>query len=466
MVRHNIQLRSEQKKVTKKRAGLRRGIPERGPDRPAWRVLLVPDSIYWVTGTICREIARNNPRIVPTICSTRVLRNLLRGNDGILEQIDLVHFLDPWAPRLLLDRFHHLVPCISSIHHGGPRVVETNSATDLITVGSRQWFDHLTTHENVDPERVEILPYGVNTAQFWPVDASRRRRCRQRIGIEQEAFVLGFFAKASSDVGSRKGTDVMAAGLRLLKAGVPEVVALIVGPGWAPVVDELRSSGIDCRWIPYVTEYAKLVDVYHALDVYWVTARIEGGPLTLLEAMSCGICCVTTPVGLAPEVVDDGSNGYLVPIGDAEALVDSTRALARDEALRRRLGGAASATIRASRGWGQTTRDIPRLYLKAARRFSERTGKDGAPRGAPAQSFRVDRGDFPLNAIATSKRRRARMLEILYWLNSGDFDDDSPIARQLAWRACRANPWAREPWAHLLRIVHPGLYLRLSGLSG
>ena len=59
--------------------------------------------------------------------------------------------------------------------------------------------------------------------------------------------------------------------------------------------------------------------MYQALDFYWVTARVEGGPVTLLEAMSAEVCCLTTAVGLAREIVNDGENAVLLPFNDPES---------------------------------------------------------------------------------------------------------------------------------------------------
>ena len=55
-----------------------------------------------------------------------------------------------------------------------------------------------------------------------------------------------------------------------------------------------------------------------------VPARQEGGPKALLEAMASGVPLVTTRVGQAPELVEHGSNGWLVDVDDVESLADWT----------------------------------------------------------------------------------------------------------------------------------------------
>lgn len=426
------------------------------------RVLLVPDSVFWVTGTICQEIARNNPWMVPTVCSTRVLRRLLARDDRLLSKIDVVHFLDPWAPGLLIGKLRDRLPCIGSIHHFSPGVLAGNLETDLVTVGSRQWLEFLVSNGHLHENRVALTPYGVNTRRFVPVTPSGREASRACLGIDPEAFVVGFFSKKSSDAGDRKGIRVLIEGLYRLKARIRHTAVLIVGPGWTDLLQELREAGIDCYYPSFLPDHDDLVQMYHALDVYWVTSRVEGGPLTLLEAMSCGICCITTPVGLAPEIVVEGSNAFLVAIGDVEELGRRTAVIAGSPSLRNRIGSAASADVQRTRDWRQTTASIKAEYRKAVELFAERTRKPLEIDWAESPTDRgLDTSEFPLNAVRRADRSWVRMSEILYWTRSGDFSDSPQIARKLCWQACRVNPWNRESWGSLLRIGYSEVHRRL-----
>jgi glycosyltransferase involved in cell wall biosynthesis len=75
--------------------------------------------------------------------------------------------------------------------------------------------------------------------------------------------------------------------------------------------------------------------------VFVMPSLWEAGPLTLLEAMALGKAVVTTPVGVAPDVVTPERNGLVVPVGDAEGLAAAVERLLADEALGKSLGEAA-----------------------------------------------------------------------------------------------------------------------------
>ena len=67
--------------------------------------------------------------------------------------------------------------------------------------------------------------------------------------------------------------------------------------------------------IPYFHTYPKnhndLISLYHALDVYLITSREEGGPMGLLESIACGTPVASTNVGMASDIISDKITGVL-----------------------------------------------------------------------------------------------------------------------------------------------------------
>lgn len=109
----------------------------------------------------------------------------------------------------------------------------------------------------------------------------------------------------------------------------------------------------------------------------------EGMPISVLESCAAGVPVVCTPVGSVPEVVLDGVNGLLVPVGDAPALASALLRLLDDESLRVSLGAEALVTWRRDHSIGQYVRRLTQEWRTAA--GSAVASHDVEPVSSPAR---------------------------------------------------------------------------------
>jgi glycosyltransferase involved in cell wall biosynthesis len=129
------------------------------------------------------------------------------------------------------------------------------------------------------------------------------------------------------------------AAARLIDRGELPGRLAIVGNG--PVEDEVRDEierrGISdrVRWFPYRGDVGPYLA---ALDLFVLPSAWEALPLSLLEAMSCGLPIVATAVGGTPEAVIDGVTGRLIDHGDEEGLAAALRELLADRGAREEMG--------------------------------------------------------------------------------------------------------------------------------
>jgi glycosyltransferase involved in cell wall biosynthesis len=99
-------------------------------------------------------------------------------------------------------------------------------------------------------------------------------------------------------------------------------------------------------------------------DILAVSSLHEAGPVALVEAAACGVPTVGTAVGHVLE--GDAVRSSAAPVGDAHALAEAIVALATDEALRRRMGGAALAWARENDA-DRTAARFEAIYLRVSR---------------------------------------------------------------------------------------------------
>jgi len=93
----------------------------------------------------------------------------------------------------------------------------------------------------------------------------------------------------------------------------------------------------DVRWLGYRDDIKEQIE---ECDIFVLPSYREGVPRTLLEAASMGKPIVTTDAVGCREVVDDGINGFLVPIKDSKALTDKIKILVEDKNMRSEFGEA------------------------------------------------------------------------------------------------------------------------------
>jgi glycosyltransferase involved in cell wall biosynthesis len=126
----------------------------------------------------------------------------------------------------------------------------------------------------------------------------------------------------------------------------PELRFLVVGDGElkAELEQQAAVGGLSER-IVFAGSRTDIPDVLAAMDVFVMPSLWEGGPITVLEAMAMARPVVATRVGMVPEVLIDGENGFIVQPGDTDALINTVRRLLDAPDVARSVGGKARETI-------------------------------------------------------------------------------------------------------------------------
>lgn len=139
----------------------------------------------------------------------------------------------------------------------------------------------------------------------------------------------------------------------------------VVLVGGGPLEAELGQLARDCGiddlvWM--TGDRDDIPDLLRMMDVFLLPSLGEGISNTILEAMAAGLPVVATAVGGNPELVEDGVNGRLVPVGNTSALADALLELVEDDGLRHRMGSAALEGVRLRFDWDRAVSEYLGVY--------------------------------------------------------------------------------------------------------
>ncbi len=145
-----------------------------------------------------------------------------------------------------------------------------------------------------------------------------------------------------------KGIAEFGAAAARLKAEFPSVRIALAG--WIEAIpDSIGQAELDSILAGGIEDLGHLADVRPALaraSVYVLPSYREGTPRTVLEAMAMGRAVITTDAPGCRGTVVEGENGFLVPVGDADALYRAMRRFIEEPGLARSMGEASLRLVR------------------------------------------------------------------------------------------------------------------------
>ena len=254
------------------------------------------------------------------------------------EQLDLLHV-------------HYAIPHATTAYLAremlkGPRplqVITTLHGTDITLVGQESSFYAITrfsieqsngvtavsTYLRDETYRafgcvscdVRVIPNFVNLQEYRPGEPERRH------ALAPEGHKLVTHVSNFREV--KRVKDVVRVFARIRRAMPATLMMIGDGPERVDAENEARELGVnpDVRFLGRLDSVASLLQ---ASDLFILPSQTESFGLAALEAMACGAPVVATRAGGLPEVIDDGLNGILEPVGSVEAMGRRAVELLRD----------------------------------------------------------------------------------------------------------------------------------------
>jgi glycosyltransferase involved in cell wall biosynthesis len=232
--------------------------------------------------------------------------------------------------------------------------------TDLIVAVSEVLREQLAATVVRHPERIRVIPNGVDTEVHRPRPDSGA--IRRELGIPTESPIMVSIGRLEPI----KGYDVMLrafAELRVRWQHGPAPVLVIAGDGsersrLEGLVAQLQLRGA-VRLLGWRDDIAEL---HESFTLFTMSSRSEGTSVSLLEALSSGICPVVTAVGGNAAVLGEGLRHRLVPSEDPGALVTAWRDALLDPARRGADAERARGRVQDEFGIRAMTRAYETLY--------------------------------------------------------------------------------------------------------
>lgn len=235
------------------------------------------------------------------------------------------------------------------------KVVTTLHGTDITLVGN-------------DPNYLETTRWGIDRSDaVTAVSESLRRATLEKLGVTNDIEVIPNFIvperyeRARGGPGARRWAkpdekilvhvsnyrpvkrvlDVVEVFERVASEMPARLLLVGDGPDRGKVEQHCHDQRCGaCGQITFLGHLAMVEDVLTGADLFLLPSETESFGLAALEALSCEVPVVATDVGGLPEVVRSGENGYLLPVGDVEAMAEACLELLRDDDKRRRFGAA------------------------------------------------------------------------------------------------------------------------------
>lgn len=180
-----------------------------------------------------------------------------------------------------------------------------------------------------------VIPNGIPLPPVSTPDD--RARARTDLGLDPDAFVVGIVARLAA----QKAHHVLFAAVARLAPAHPRLRLVVIGDGAraAELASLARHLGIADR-VLFTGARRDVPRLLPGFDVSCLSSVHEGVPITVIESMAARVPVVATDCGALRDMVTDGVEGFLVPVGDTAALADRIATLAADPELRARLGAA------------------------------------------------------------------------------------------------------------------------------
>ncbi len=230
---------------------------------------------------------------------------------------------------------------------------------DVVTTYTQEQKNELVGRFGIDAGKVEVLPIGVD---FRALSSKPKKDMRKKFGLGKKFVVLNV-----GRVLEQKNILMILSALAKLRN--KNIFFIHIGPVRDRDYDKALKSFAEENALTENTlflEYLprnELLEFYKCADAYVQASRTESFGITVVEAMAAGIPVLTTNVGVAREIINDGKNGFIIK--SESDIAEIIAPLAENKKLRKRIGAKGQETARAF-DWEKIIGRLEKIYRRVS----------------------------------------------------------------------------------------------------
>ncbi len=226
---------------------------------------------------------------------------------------------------------------------------------DAVVAVSMFEYNSLKQRFGASSHKLTHIPNGVDVERF-----SRVKRVR---GQRRTVLYVGRLERY-------KGIHFLIRGFSLLALRYPSASLMIVGSGPArqELISMAKKLGIQDK-VSFIQGISnqQLLDLYGSAEVFVMLSRSEAFQLSLCEAMACGLPVISTRVGVAEEIIQPGSNGFLVDYPPSvESIAELISYVFESPEAGMKMGEQGRRDVISKYSWDKTATALAELYIQLA----------------------------------------------------------------------------------------------------
>lgn len=252
--------------------------------------------------------------------------------------------------------------------------------------------DFLRDVEKFPADKVHVIRNGVDCDRFQP-DANARIEVRKELGLPEDTLLVGIVAALRSE----KNHSLFVRAAAKVRDRYPDAHWIIIGDGpeRSTIETVAKEVNVEDR-VHLLGTRSDTPRLVAAMDLFTLCSLNEASPVSILEALACGVPVVSTNVGSIGESIIEGETGHLVPSEDLAAMTDAVCNMLSDADHRTRCGKAGRELVLRTGSLKSMVAGYENLTLslydaQVQRAADKAMAKSSAPRvrrAAKAESFK------------------------------------------------------------------------------